>query len=66
MWGLARGRADRLGVVAVVLLSADEWLHILRAYDLHLMPQRFELTRPIKCARAGFEDDCARINLCKD
>ena len=43
--GLARGRTDRLGVIAVVLLSADEWLHILRADDLHLMTQFLALAR---------------------
>jgi hypothetical protein len=43
--GLARGRTDRLGVIAVVLLSADKWLHILRADDLHLMTQFLALAR---------------------
>ncbi len=63
--GLARGRTDRLGVIAVVLLSADEWLHILRADDLHLMTQFLALARPIEGARTGFDDHCARIDLCE-
>jgi hypothetical protein len=60
---LARRRANRLSVIAVVLLPAHERLHILGANDLHLMPKRFELTRPVECSRAGFDDHCAWIDL---
>ncbi len=63
---LTRGRADRLGVVAVVLLSTHERLHVLRADDLHLVPERLELALPIKCARAGFYDDHASVDLRED
>jgi Homeodomain-like domain len=60
---LARCRANRLSVVAVVLLTPHEGLHILRAYDLHLMPKRFELARPVECSRAGFNDNGAAFDL---
>jgi hypothetical protein len=38
----------------------------LRADDLHLMPKRIELIRSVKCSRAGFDDDCAGIDLRQD
>ncbi len=63
---LARCRADRFSVVAVVLLTPHEGLHILRADNLHLMPKSFELTRPIEGARTGFDDHSARIDLRED
>ena len=60
---LARSRADGLRVVAVVLLSPHKGLHILRTDQLDLMPERLKLASPIECARAGFEDDRAPIDL---
>lgn len=63
---LPRGGANRFGVIAVVLLASDEWLHILRADDLHLMAERLELSRPAEGAGAGFNHNGAAINLCDD
>jgi hypothetical protein len=57
---------DRRGVVAVVLLSAHERLHVLRADDLHPVPERLELALPVECARAGFDDDRASVDLRED
>jgi len=50
MW-LARRRADRLGVIAIVLLTTHERLHILWADDLHLVAERFKLAGPEKRRR---------------
>jgi hypothetical protein len=58
--------ADRLGVIAVVLLSADEWLHVLRGYDLHGVTELLELPLPIECAGGGFDADEARLQFAKD
>lgn len=35
----------------------------LRADDLRLMPKCFELTCPIECSHAGFNDDGAAFDL---
>jgi hypothetical protein len=61
--GLARRGADGLRVIAVVLLPPHKGLHILRADDLHLVPERFELAHPPEGACAGFDDDGAGIDL---
>jgi hypothetical protein len=45
-------QADRFGVIVVVLLPADEVLYILRADDLHLVPDLFKLPGPAKGASA--------------
>src|SRR5258708_1160903 len=42
---LYRG-ADRLGVIAVVLLPADEWLHVLRGHYLNRVTELLELPLP--------------------
>jgi hypothetical protein len=63
---LARRRADRLDVVAVIFLPAHKRLHILGTVDLDLMAKRFELPRPVRCSRAGFNDHCAGIDLRQD
>ena len=63
---LTRGRTDRLGVVAIILLPAHERLHVLRADDLHLMPEGLELACPIKDSRAGFDNHRTPVDLCKD
>jgi hypothetical protein len=47
-------------------LPAHEWLHVLRADQLYLMSERFELAHPVEGSRASLEDDRARINLRKD
>jgi hypothetical protein len=60
---LPRCRADRLGVIAAVLLPAHKRLHVSRADDLRLMPKCFELTCPIECSHAGFNDDGAAFDL---
>jgi hypothetical protein len=57
--GPLHGLADRLGVVAVVLVAADEGLHELRADDPHHVPGPLELPRPVEGARAGFDADRA-------
>ncbi len=53
MW-LASGCADRLGVIAVVFLSAHEGLYILWDDQLDLMTERLGLARPIEGSGAGF------------
>ena len=63
--GLAHGRADRLGIVAVVLLPAHERFHILRADDLHLVAKGFKLARPAEGARAGLDRDRTRFDAGK-
>lgn len=45
---LACRRADRFGVIAVVLLPAHEWFYILQAYQINLMSERLKLTGPKK------------------
>ena len=60
---LSSSGADRLGVVAVVLLPTHERLHILRADDLHVMPERLELPSPVECACAGLKHNCALVDL---
>lgn len=59
---LAGGRADRLRIVAIVLLPPHKGLHILRADYFDLMPKRFELPRPVERARARFQDDRTAID----
>ena len=54
---LLYGRADRLGIVGIVLLPAYERLHILRGHDLHPVPQLLELPLPIEGAGGGFDAD---------
>jgi len=62
---LHRG-ADRLGVIGIVLLPADEWLHILRGHDLYRVTQLLELPLPIECAGRGFDADQARLQFADD
>jgi len=62
---LAHRGADCLSVVSVVLLSPHERLHILRAYDLHRMPEFLELPRPAERAGAGFDRDGAWLDAAK-
>src|ERR1019366_2306818 len=59
-------RADRLGVITVVLLPAHEWLHVLRGHDLHRMTELLELPLPIECAGGSFDADEARLQFAKD
>lgn len=59
---LTGGCADRFRIVAVVLLPPHKGLHILRADQLDLMPQRLELPRPVERARARFQDNRAAID----
>src|ERR1700730_8707660 len=63
---LARGRADRFGIVAVVLLPTHERLDVLRADDLHLMSERFELALPVEGAGARFDSNGATADLCQN
>ena len=49
--------------VAVVFPPPHKGLHILRAYNLHLMPKRFKLARSVECPRAGFYDNGAAFDL---
>ena len=42
---LTRSSADRLSVVAVILLSANKRLRVLRADNLHLVAECLELAR---------------------
>ena len=44
---LLYSRADRLGVVGIVLLPAYEWLHGMRRHDLHRVTELLELPLPI-------------------
>jgi hypothetical protein len=55
--GLPGCGADRLSIIAVVLLSAHKRLHVLRADDFYLVPERFEFPCPVKRARACFHDN---------
>jgi hypothetical protein len=48
--GLPGRRADRLGIVAVVLLTHRERLDVLRADDLDRVPKALELALPIEGA----------------
>lgn len=63
---LPRGDADGLSVVPVVLLPTHEGLHILRADNLHLMPEGFKLPLPIESPRTGFKNHRAWIDLGDD
>jgi hypothetical protein len=47
-------------------LPADKWLDVLRADDLHLMTESFELALPVEGASARFEDNRAAIDLGND
>src|SRR5271155_581333 len=58
--------ADRLCVIAVVLLPADEWLHILRSHDLHRVTELLELPLPKERTGGGFDADEARRQFAKD
>src|SRR5712672_783372 len=58
--------ADRLCVIAVVLLPAYEWLHVLRGHDLHGVTELLELPLPIECTGRGFDADEARLQFAKD
>ena len=53
---------DRLGIIAIVLL-ANERLHILRTDNLHAVSECLKLTRPMKGAGTGFDDDCTAWNV---
>src|ERR1700745_2774543 len=57
---------DRLRVIAVILLPAHKRFHILRANNFNLMPKRLKFTCPVERARAGLDDNGARINLRQD
>jgi hypothetical protein len=60
---LTRGCADRLSVIAVVLLTAHKGLNILRTDDLDPLAKRLELPRPAEGSRTGFNNDGAGLNL---
>ena len=60
---LACGGADRLSVVAVVLLPPHKGLNILRADDLHPVAKCLKLTSPAERAGAGFDHDRAALDL---
>src|SRR6516225_2501270 len=60
---LPRGYADRVCVIAVILLPAHKRLYILGADNLDPMPERLKLTRPVERARAGLDDNGAWMNL---
>lgn len=47
---LTHSRANRLGIVAIILLMLHEGLHILRRDNSDRVPKFFELTLPVKCA----------------
>jgi len=47
-------------------LVVFDTVHVLRADQLYLMSERFELARPLEGSRASLEDDRAQINLRKD
>ena len=64
--GLACPCADRLGIIAIVLLATEERLHILWADDLHLMPKFLELTRPAERPGASFDNGRTPIDLSKN
>src|ERR1700756_523394 len=57
------GYADRLRVIAVILLPAHKRFHILRANNFNLMPNCLKFTCPVERARAGLDDNGARTNL---
>lgn len=59
--GLAHGSADRLGVIAIVLLPSYKWLHKLPADYFHSMDNCLEFPYPAESARAGL--DCNRTAL---
>jgi hypothetical protein len=61
---LLHSRADRLGVVSIVLLPAYERLHVLRGHDPYRVTELLELPLPIECARGSFDADEARLQLC--
>lgn len=63
---LTRRPADRLGFIGVIPLPPHERLHILRADDLHCVPECFELPRPTEGAGAGFNHDRAALHLRDD
>src|ERR1700677_301365 len=54
-------RADRLGVVGIVLLPAHERLHVLRGHNLHGVTELLELPLPIECTSRGFDADKAPV-----
>ena len=49
--GLAGGGADRLGIVAIVLLPTHEGLHVLWTDDPYPVPKLLELPLPVGCSR---------------
>src|SRR4029077_4219397 len=57
---------DRFSVIAIVLLPANKRLHIRWADDRHVVPERLKLTRPIKGAGAGLDDDRTPRNVAND
>ncbi len=64
--GLAGCSTYCLGIIAIILLAANKWLHILWADELHLMPNSLKAPCPIKCTRASFDDNPARRDLCNN
>lgn len=53
--------ADRLGIVAVVLVILAIGLHELRRHQAHRVPQGRELSRPVVAAGAGLHADQAGL-----
>ncbi len=59
--GLAARDDDRLGVSGIVLLTFDEGAHVLRCNQLHLVPERLHLARPVVRAAASLKKDQAGL-----
>ena len=57
--------ADRLGIGSVVLAPFDIRLHILRRHQLHVVPQRDQLARPVMRRRTCLYPDQAWRQLCE-
>src|SRR4051794_28582881 len=54
------GLADCFRISGIVLVALDVGLHVGRRHQLHRMPQRRQLTRPMVRCRAGFHADQTR------
>jgi hypothetical protein len=54
---------DRLGIIRIILLPANEWLNVLRRYDFHDMSVLLKLALPVESPGAGLNSDQARLQV---
>ena len=60
---LARRRANRFCIIAVILLPAHKWLYILRTNDFDRVAKFFEFSRPVKSSGTSLDNDGPSFDL---